>query len=415
MNFKYLLYKTARETKEKNILIKTITFYIIFFLHYHKHHNKARLLAHKLVNWKADIGYFYLAELDFLYGNFQDALDNLDMFSLSHINPDAVYLKVRSLMALDRREEAFHILEKFSYKSSRLKTWLMLANIVNNSLLFERLERAYHDAINKNKKLAKDMTLKRYIVTAASRAKEYEKAKIYMRDILLYNTNKKQHQIVNKKNKLFKTNNAAIALKDISEILTQNNIEMFLVSGTFLGCVREGKLLSHDHDVDVGIWDNYTQKDITKLIQKSGKFYIHEPLSDKIIKAKHINGVLVDIFIHYKENGLIYHEGVKSRWHNQPFDLIPYRLLGTEYLGAKDYDTYLSENYGDWRTPKKDFDYVLDTPNMKPINNNEMILHLYGLLTKEYAKNNIHKIYELLEKLGEEEFVKNYKNYMGKQ
>ena len=38
-------------------------------------------------------------------------------------------------------------------------------------------------------------------------------------------------------------------------------------------------------------------------------------------------------------------------------------------LGPVDYDKYLSENYGDWRTPVTDFHFTTGTPNLTLQNN----------------------------------------------
>ncbi|ECQ2959801.1 hypothetical protein FZ438_08880, partial [Campylobacter jejuni] len=57
-----------------------------------------------------------------------------------------------------------------------------------------------------------------------------------------------------------------------------------------------------------------------------------------------------------------------------------------EYFGFKEYDRYLSENYGDWRIPKKNFDNILDTPNAVIFNEQEYKLHLYRSFFKKNTK-----------------------------
>src|SRR5262249_38317701 len=45
----------------------------------------------------------------------------------------------------------------------------------------------------------------------------------------------------------------SLALSQLKEELDKLGVEFFLVSGTFLGCEREGSLLGHDKDIDVGV------------------------------------------------------------------------------------------------------------------------------------------------------------------
>lgn len=401
MNFKKLIFKVNRETKDKDFLTKSISFYISKYLNNSKRHRQARYLAHNLIKNNQLLGHFYLAQFYFLYGRFEKAYFNINQYLEKEFNIDAIYLKSSILKELNKRDEAFNLLINFLSKSKRLKTWLLMANLVNSKEMFFTLYDLYNKAIDKNPSLAKKSAVKKYIITAAARAKEYDIAiSLQKQESERYIKN----YVEKKQNKsLFKfssfKNNASQALEDIAEVLKKANIEMFLVSGTFLGCIREGRILGHDKDVDVGIWDEYSQEYISRLIQKSGKFYLHAPLSEKIVKARHLNGVLVDVFFHYKENGLIYHEGVKCRWANKPFELKEYKFIGKKYLGAKNYDLYLKENYGNWKTPKKEFDYVLDTPNVEITNEQEMILHLYKLLEKEYGQKNRNNIYIKIENI----------------
>ena len=82
-----------------------------------------------------------------------------------------------------------------------------------------------------------------------------------------------------------------------------------------------------------------------------------------------------------------WHAGGKSKWHNTPFDLIAHQFLGASYLIPKTYDRYLTENYGDWYTPKINFDSALDTPNMEVIDNKAMLIYLYKKLSHKNTLN----------------------------
>ncbi|ELQ4068275.1 hypothetical protein QSL87_001699, partial [Campylobacter coli] len=69
--------------------------------------------------------------------------------------------------------------------------------------------------------------------------------------------------------------------------------------------------------------------------------------------------------------------------------------------GFKDFDKYLSENYGDWKIRKMDFDNILDTPNAVIINKDAFVVHLYQLLMSRYARKNKNKILTHLKELEE--------------
>ena len=65
---------------------------------------------------------------------------------------------------------------------------------------------------------------------------------------------------------------AAVALKSAKQVFSQSNITFFLISGTLLGAIREGKLLSHDKDIDLGVWDNYSITQLKEIFYNSGCF-----------------------------------------------------------------------------------------------------------------------------------------------
>ncbi|AHG84819.1 Cps7C [Bibersteinia trehalosi USDA-ARS-USMARC-189] len=168
---------------------------------------------------------------------------------------------------------------------------------------------------------------------------------------------------------------AAQALNDLKFVMAQQSIPFFLISGTLLGCIREGKLLGHDKDIDVGVWDDYDYEQLATLLGQSGYFYIVPTRTKHLVMLRHLNGIVIDVFIHYREENDYWHAGVKIKWHNSAFELAEKEFLGNNYLIPKDYDRYLTENYGDWKTPKVDFDSAFDTPNMEIYNQTEMTIY----------------------------------------
>ena len=68
---------------------------------------------------------------------------------------------------------------------------------------------------------------------------------------------------------------------------------------------------------------------------------------------------------------------------NTPFTLAPHKFLDDQYLIPENYSLYLTENYGSWEIPNKEFDSALDTPNMEVTNIDKMLIYLYKRLSKK--------------------------------
>lgn len=185
---------------------------------------------------------------------------------------------------------------------------------------------------------------------------------------------------------LLSKSDALAALHDVVNLFESAGMRFYIISGTLLGAVREKDFLSHDYDIDIGV--HYEELDAAKLyntVEKTGKFVVtakndlvkytkhsctgiteYQRLDKPIlIKLCHHTGLHIDVFTHIKEGDVRWHGSPIHRWDNKEFELATYQLAGIEVLGPKDYDTYLTENYGDWRTPRTNFNSSIDTPNME--------------------------------------------------
>lgn len=171
------------------------------------------------------------------------------------------------------------------------------------------------------------------------------------------------------------------ALQDLATVLPIAQWRWFIISGTFLGLHREGSFLAHDYDIDTGIHaEGLDIEHLLLTLQDSGSFIVKkldhhvEVLRNNnqrslrkrpsMIKLVHGNGMQVDIFIHYTENGKCWHGSVIHRWENTPFQLVPRQMEGVNVLTPSNADLYLTENYGGWRTPIKSYDCTTGTPNL---------------------------------------------------
>jgi len=149
--------------------------------------------------------------------------------------------------------------------------------------------------------------------------------------------------------------------------LKESDIPFYLDCGTLLGCVREGKILSHDTDVDVTIhlsaWDKLlTAVDFPKYGLTVKRKYKGFP--------DYSGGNLISVYL--TEDCA---ENYCDIYANPAFPLLENATMnGKEYPVPKDAGLYLTQLYGNWRIPSSGH---ADTTYHR---NN-------GLILSEYKKN----------------------------
>ncbi|QSB04805.1 hypothetical protein [Natronoglycomyces albus] len=158
------------------------------------------------------------------------------------------------------------------------------------------------------------------------------------------------------------------AIIDLHETLSKAGVPHFFAAGTALGLVREGRPLSADGDIDLGVFEaDYDRDKLSEIFRAHPRFEIvTHPLTEKV-GLRHRGGSPIDIFRFYEEDGSYFHDGVFVRWRNSAFDIDTIRAQGTDLPIPSDHETYLTENYGDWRTPYPGFDAFIgaDAPNVE--------------------------------------------------
>ncbi|GGW45000.1 hypothetical protein GCM10011452_36580 [Gemmobacter lanyuensis] len=185
----------------------------------------------------------------------------------------------------------------------------------------------------------------------------------------------------------FALDRAAVALADFAAEMDRAGAPWFVLSGTLLGIVREGGFLPHDYDIDAGIMaDTVDPVALRARLNAGGRFrctdlewqtsfdrdgagQITVTRRPVFMKVCHANGIYIDIFVHYREGGVIWHASSLFRWDNSDFTLSRYELAGTPVLGPADADRYLTENYGTWRIPVTEFNSAFDTTNQSVVRN----------------------------------------------
>jgi len=158
-------------------------------------------------------------------------------------------------------------------------------------------------------------------------------------------------------------------LKNIKDIFDELNIEWFLVYGTLLGAHREKDFISHDVDIDIGVFfEDYTEE-IEKSFLKRGFIKKHMFVVDDgkfAIEETYVyNGLGIDIFYFKKEkdkligygfineSGLSWsktiekHGGLLVRELTFPYEgLEEYNFLGIDCKIPKNPEKHLSSHYG---------------------------------------------------------------------
>ena len=169
---------------------------------------------------------------------------------------------------------------------------------------------------------------------------------------------------LNDKQKKFLT-----TLTDMADILENNDIHYFLLGGTALGCHREKKFIEHDHDIDLGIFEDISFKTILNIVNNSNKFKFNSlhPYNTEIENATELTfihkdtNVRLDIFKHFKVEKYKYMSyAYFGKCSNKPRNRCEYLdiiKLNKHTFLDRIYNvpdiSYIENLYGsDWRIPK---------------------------------------------------------------
>ncbi|MEM9585185.1 MAG: aminotransferase class V-fold PLP-dependent enzyme [Pseudomonadota bacterium] len=166
--------------------------------------------------------------------------------------------------------------------------------------------------------------------------------------------------------KKFFTPDAALkALQQLTALFDGTGHRFFLVSGTLLGAIRDGTFISSDYDLDLGFFDHELSiDDLRKLFIDNPNFAIDERSTTEFkLGLTHSSGLEVEFFLHEIEDDHFVLKTDIHSWYYSKFDLKQSDFLGVTVNIPDDAERYLTENYGNWRTPTAYFDFSFDTPN----------------------------------------------------
>jgi hypothetical protein len=174
-------------------------------------------------------------------------------------------------------------------------------------------------------------------------------------------------------NSPFNTELAGQILRDVNGVLRRAGLKPFIMSGTLLGYVREGAIMKHDKDFDIGLIGWESQYAATEALLKSKRYRVDPTrltghgLFNLPVTHIHSN-MSFDLFI-YHDKGDHYLHGIDFlvgytlhfRW--TKFDLQEVDFLGDRFYAPSDIDLNMTENYGPgWRTPDPGYHVKLEAP-----------------------------------------------------
>lgn len=181
----------------------------------------------------------------------------------------------------------------------------------------------------------------------------------------------------NKENKKeeFNTTLAEKSLKNINSLLKEKDLKPFLISGTLLGYVRNGKLLPHDKDIDIGVvgWEN--QFSVAEALINSGQYKIDLSQltgSNRYLIAAYdiYNDVATDIFIFHEQedcflHGIDFEMGFTQNFKFSKFDIIEVTFLGDVFYIPSNFEKNLEENYGTWKEKIENYIVTIESPSIE--------------------------------------------------
>jgi phosphorylcholine metabolism protein LicD len=204
--------------------------------------------------------------------------------------------------------------------------------------------------------------------------------------------------------------NSIKLLKIVVDALNVNGIRYYLDFGTLIGAVRENSLILWDDDIDISLLDEDDYSKIPNILKEINKKYKLRTylftFEQSIVKFNKKNKIKQDIHLNFTNNAnfqiakvrdnkfFIFGRGNscidiffkykfenKSYWlaygktNSVPLEYMSDQLVEIDFCGLKctilkEYDSYLTYKYGDWKIPKEtwnhnDDDFSIDNDNQR--------------------------------------------------
>jgi hypothetical protein len=212
----------------------------------------------------------------------------------------------------------------------------------------------------------------------------------------------------------FNVSNAEETLLTVNRLLRAKGLQPFLMSGTLLGYAREGGLLPHDKDIDIGLIGWQHQYAVAEALVEAGHFMFDmSQLKGQrrfLISALDMrNGNAVDFFLFHDHgdhflHGIDFELGFTQNFRFSRFGLAEVDFLGDRFFVPDNIDRNLTENYGDWRTPASSYVVIVEAPAILHTNLEISDILVYQEVLRTLLKNmkpaRIRRILAHLERTG---------------
>ncbi len=174
------------------------------------------------------------------------------------------------------------------------------------------------------------------------------------------------------KKHVFDVDAASESLKAVNRVLRARGLRPFMMSGVLLGYLREGQLLPHDKDLDLGLIGWEQQFEVAQALLEAGHYHLSwrylrgaKTFLMDAVDLKH--GVAIDFFFFHPKadhllHGIDYKYGFTQNLRFSPFELTEVDFLGERFWIPDNADQNLTENYGDWRTPQSSYVVTVESP-----------------------------------------------------
>lgn len=171
------------------------------------------------------------------------------------------------------------------------------------------------------------------------------------------------------------------SIDEVIEVVAESGIEAFLTYGTLLGAVRDGKLIGHDSDADLGYVSAHT--DPADVVIES--FALQRALQQRGYKVVRYSGAAIkvdviepdgavrglDLFGGFLRDGQLHLLGeIRTPFEREwIWPLTTATLEGREFPVPADPDRLLVATYGEaWRTPDPAFHFETPTSTSRRLN-----------------------------------------------